>query len=70
MTEEDESFPAVKAFLEALASGLCPTCGVKVEEERQVGRCVYGVPCGHRLFQGKARITPPATTTFVQEPLL
>ncbi len=35
---------------------ICPHCGVKIEELRQVGRSVYG-SCGCRLYQG-----------FVQQP--
>jgi hypothetical protein len=26
-----------------------------VLHERQIGRCAYAEPCGHRLFQGQAR---------------
>ena len=36
-----------------LQSGLCPHCKAKVVSQRQVGRCVYAEPCGHRLYQGK-----------------
>ena len=44
----------VQQFLERLASGQCPHCGVPVERRIQVGRCVYAEPCSHRLGQGKA----------------
>lgn len=38
-------------FLSNLSEGRCPECRQEVKQ-RQVGRCVYGVPCGHRLYQG------------------
>lgn len=41
--------------LEAMATGFCPQCGAKVEQEEQIGRCVYGRPCGCRMWVGKAR---------------
>lgn len=31
----------------------CPTCDRPVAGMRQVGRCVYLKPCGHRLWQGR-----------------
>ena len=31
----------------------CPHCNVKWSGKRQVGRCVYLEPCGHRLGQGR-----------------
>ncbi len=55
---EDEARAKVQAQDESLerafsrlSEGCCPTCGESVKH-RQVGRCVYGVPCGHRLYQG------------------
>lgn len=35
--------------------GICIHCGADIMEERQVGRCVYALPCGCRAGQGKAR---------------
>lgn len=32
----------------------CSECGAKILEARQVGRCVYSEPCGHRMGQGSA----------------
>lgn len=46
---------AVRGYFDALISGLCPVCQRPVQEEQQIGRCVYARPCGHRLFQGQAR---------------
>ncbi len=46
---------AVARALQMLHSGFCPHCGAKIEQERQVGRCVYALPCWHRLYQGKAQ---------------
>jgi len=45
----------VEAHCKALAEGKCPTCGAAMEQ-RQVGRCVYAWPCGHRLYQGQAKV--------------
>lgn len=39
-------------FLNDLSDGRCPHCRQEVKQ-RQVGHCVYGVPCGHRMYQGK-----------------
>lgn len=51
----DAELKAVRDYFGALAGGLCPECGQPVEEEVQSGRCVYAKPCGHRMFEGKAR---------------
>lgn len=37
---------------ERRSNGLCPTCGESMRE-RQVGKCVYADPCGHRIGQGE-----------------
>lgn len=52
---EREIEAAALAFVASLAEGRCPVCGVIVEQQRQVGRCVYAEPCNHRLYQGKAQ---------------
>jgi hypothetical protein len=54
----EETERRIAAMLKKAADGICTTCDRPVERERQVGRCVYASPCGHRLFQGRAR---PAT---------
>jgi hypothetical protein len=43
---------AIKASVNAYLNGNCPHCGAKIEEKKQVGRCVYAIPCYHRLYQG------------------
>jgi hypothetical protein len=35
-----------------IANDICPTCDKPYTRQRQVGRCVYAEPCGHRLYQG------------------
>lgn len=56
VSEEDQ--PGLRRFLEALTgltdgtSDICPVCQQKVESMKQVGRDVYGYPCGHRMYQG------------------
>jgi hypothetical protein len=52
---QDEVGQAMRAYFEAIKSGRCPHCRQSIEQEEQRGRCVYARPCGHRLFQGKAR---------------
>jgi hypothetical protein len=50
-------------FLSKLKADTCPHCDADVERHRQAGRCVYAEPCGHRLYQGRARTVngnPPA----------
>jgi hypothetical protein len=50
----EESTRRIRAHFERMASGVCPDCDQKIERQRQVGPCVYAVPCGHRMFQGRA----------------
>lgn len=44
---------ALARWSAALDRDECPECGQAIGEYRQVGRCVYADPCGHRLFQGR-----------------
>ncbi len=49
-----------KAYLEDIALGMvCPACHAPLEEKKQVGRCVYGIPCGCRMYQGRLDKKPP-----------
>ena len=32
---------------------ICPHCEDRIEKFEQVGSCVYAMPCGHRLYQGR-----------------
>jgi len=56
--EIEESERAVQALMQRFrdrsARGECTDCGAKIAEVRQVGRCVYAEPCGHRVGQGDA----------------
>ena len=54
-TKIAESSKAITAFLSELDAGICPHCHQKIEEEKQVGRSVYALPCYHRLYQGTAK---------------
>lgn len=45
---------AALRYLEDLAGGRCPVCHEPATEQ-QVGRSVYAEPCGHRMFEGRAR---------------
>ena len=45
---------AVKQFAERMDKKLCTVCGDPITKYEQVGRCVYGDPCGHRQWQGRA----------------
>ena len=48
-----ESDAALARFLADLAADRCPHCQTPITTYSQVGRCVYGAPCGHRLYQGR-----------------
>lgn len=53
--ETEARIASVIGKLNALTSGEsneCLVCGGKVSALRQVGRCVYADPCGHRQYQG------------------
>lgn len=45
---------AIERYFRLLSSDICPTCEAKIERHQQIGRCVYALPCYHRLYQGKA----------------
>lgn len=53
-----EEAEAASSFLSRLArfmdgsEPVCPRCGRPVTDARKVGRCVYGNPCGCRMYQG------------------
>lgn len=53
--EEEKANQAIKAYLDNLKNDICPHCHTPIEEQKQVGRCAHAVPCGCRLFQGKAK---------------
>lgn len=48
----EQTRASIAAYFTDLATGRCPACQQTVTKQKQVGRCVYAVPCGHRLFQG------------------
>lgn len=50
---EAESKVSGQRFLGNLANDICPRCERPITHKRQVGRCVYADPCGHRLYQGR-----------------
>jgi len=50
--KEREAGEALNRYLTNIANDICPHCEHSIKEKRQVGRCVYGYPCGHRLYQG------------------
>ncbi len=52
---ERQAEEATRRFVAALEEGRCPHCEQVVERERQVGPCVYAEPCGHRMYQGRAK---------------
>lgn len=53
--KEREASAALEAFVNNLNNNICPHCKTPIAEKKQVGRCVYGYPCGHRLYQGKLK---------------
>jgi len=44
---------AFTRFVDRMTTGVCQ-CGVEATGARQVGRCVYLKPCGHRAGEGEA----------------
>lgn len=62
-----ETQEAIVQYFKMLSVGCCPQCGAKIEEEKQVGRCVYGLPCWHRLYQGTAKKQEPKEHPFFAE---
>lgn len=50
--KEREASEAIQQFLSNLENDICPHCEKPIQEKKQIGRCVYGYPCGHRLYQG------------------
>lgn len=38
---------------ERARAGRCLDCGEPITKRRQVGRCIYASPCGHRQGQGR-----------------
>jgi hypothetical protein len=54
--QAEQEREAAKLFLQELAEGkTCPHCHKLIERRAQVGRCVYALPCGCRLYQGTKR---------------
>lgn len=52
--EQDEEIDRiVKRFNDLLQKDICPQCENSIDEKKQIGRCVYAYPCGHRLYQGR-----------------
>lgn len=53
IAEENEKIrESLQRYLENIANDICPHCSKPIQEKKQIGRCVYGYPCGHRLYQG------------------
>lgn len=52
--EEARIKQKLKEWMNDIKSGICPTHKIQVSK-RQVGRCVYAVECGCRLYQGRLK---------------
>lgn len=50
--DEERFRRKLAAWGEKIANNICPHCDQPMTK-RQVSRCVYASPCGHRLYQGK-----------------
>ncbi len=57
----------VTKYIADLAANICPHCQTPIAERKQVGRCVYADPCGHRLYQGRAPDKPRKEHPFFTE---
>jgi hypothetical protein len=55
LTPEDGAIIA-RYLTEMLEGVVCPVCHQPLERKEQIGRSVVGHPCGHRLYQGSARL--------------
>lgn len=52
-----EESAAIEQFIkDLLGDTICPQCKTPLTGQRQVGRSVYGEPCGCRMYQGE--VTP------------
>lgn len=58
---------SIKRYFDDIAEDKCPHCHQPLTSKRQIGRCVYGEPCGHRLYQGW--LTPEAEEQAAQQGL-
>ena len=52
--QKEEATQRWAKYLADLDANICPHCGAAIARRQQVGRCAYALPCGHRLYQGKA----------------
>jgi hypothetical protein len=53
--EQEMVLAAVHQFCEDLLQDHCTICHRPLTSKRQGGRAVYGEPCGHRMYQGRAK---------------
>lgn len=51
----DAQEAAIAAFLRKTNLGICGTCDDRSTDWKQHDRCIYSVPCGHRVGQGDAK---------------
>jgi hypothetical protein len=63
---DPETAQILKVYLENIASGICPHCKAKIEDKKQSGRCVYALPCWHRLYQGTLPAKQPKIHPYLQ----
>jgi hypothetical protein len=54
MTEQAAREARVRLRGQLIKAGVCPECDARILYRRQDGHCVYAVPCGHKLYHGKA----------------
>lgn len=44
---------ATRYLTEMVEGKVCPVCHAPLTKRYQQGKCVYGLPCGHRLYVGR-----------------
>lgn len=49
---EEQHRAYIREWSRKLEENICPECDQPMTKV-QIGRCVYGKPCGHRLYQGR-----------------
>lgn len=50
---KEERDTVIQFLKDLLDDTICPHCKTVLTGQVQIGRCVYGEPCGCRMYQGK-----------------
>lgn len=64
---DEEVAALLQEFARKLENNICPQCDRPIERKEQVGRCVYALPCHHRLYQGRLPRQEPKLHPYLRE---